>query len=40
MGMYKAEYLYFKFALYKPHQFPKLWTELDAQYEEMKQRLS
>lgn len=40
MAMYRTEYLYFKFALYKPHQFVKLWAELDSQHEELKRRAS
>jgi (p)ppGpp synthase/HD superfamily hydrolase len=37
--MYADEYIYFKFALYKPGQFVKLWEELDDQYEKMKWRV-
>lgn len=39
LKMYSDEYLYFKFALYKPYQFVKLWQELDEQYEKMKWRV-
>lgn len=39
-SMYKSEYLYFKFALYLPDEFTQLWSELDAQYEQMKGILS
>jgi (p)ppGpp synthase/HD superfamily hydrolase len=35
-SMYEKEYLYFKFALYNPYTFQKLWKELDAQYEQLK----
>lgn len=30
-AMYAKEYDYFKFALWKPRQFPELWAELDKQ---------
>lgn len=40
MAMYRDEYIYFKFALWTPHRFAKLWEELDNQYEEMKRKLS
>jgi (p)ppGpp synthase/HD superfamily hydrolase len=30
-AMYAKEYDYFKFALWKPRQFPELWAELDNQ---------
>lgn len=40
MAMYLKEYIYFKFALWKPGQFTPLWEELDAQYEEMKRKMS
>jgi hypothetical protein len=39
-AMYEREYIYFKFALWKPGQFVALWDELDQQYEEMKQKMS
>ena len=35
-AMYRDEYRYFKMALWRPHQFKKLWEELDAQYEQLK----
>ena len=34
--MYSDEYLYFKFALYRPGVADALWNELDEQYEKMK----
>jgi (p)ppGpp synthase/HD superfamily hydrolase len=40
MVMYKREYTYFKFALWTPHKFKKLWEELDWQYEEMVKNLT
>lgn len=40
MAMYLKEYTYFKFALWTPHRFKKLWEELDEQYEEMQRKLS
>jgi (p)ppGpp synthase/HD superfamily hydrolase len=40
MAMYLKEYIYFKFALWKPGQFAALWDELDQQYEEMKRKMS
>lgn len=40
MAMYEKEYNYFKFALWTPHKFKKLWEELDWQYEEMKKKLT
>lgn len=35
-AMYRDEYRYFKMALWRPHQYKKLWEELDAQYEQLK----
>ena len=35
--MYADEYIYFKFALYTPGHADKLWEELDAQYEKLKE---
>ncbi len=35
-GMYKKEYLWFKFALYRPGQHTGLWNNLDAAWEELK----
>lgn len=40
MVMYEREYNYFKFALWTPHKFKKLWEELDWQHEEMKNKLT
>jgi (p)ppGpp synthase/HD superfamily hydrolase len=40
MVMYEREYNYFKFALWTPHKFKKLWEELDWQNEEMKRKLT
>ena len=40
MAMYLKEYTYFKFALWTPHKFTRLWDELDRQYEEMQEKLS
>lgn len=40
MVMYQREYNYFKFALWTPHKFKKLWEELDWQYEEMTKKLT
>lgn len=40
MVMYEREYNYFKFALWTPHKFKKLWEELDWQNEEMKKKLT
>jgi len=40
MVMYKREYTYFKFALWTPHKFKKLWEELDWQHEEMVKKLT
>jgi (p)ppGpp synthase/HD superfamily hydrolase len=40
MAMYRDEYTYFKFALWTPHRFKALWSELDDQYEQMKGKLS
>lgn len=40
MAMYLKEYNYFKFALWTPHKFKKLWDELDWQHEEMKKKLT
>ncbi len=40
MVMYSNEYNYFKFALWTPHAFKKLWEELDWQNEEMKKALT
>lgn len=35
---YKNEYIYFKFALYNPHNmYERFWLELDHQYEQLKQ---
>ena len=39
MAMYLKEFVYFKFALWTPHRFKKLWEELDWQYEEMNKKL-
>lgn len=39
MAMYEREYLYFKFALWTPHKFVKLWDELDFQHGEIKKIL-
>lgn len=38
-AMYHSEYLYFKMALYRPHQFVNLWKELDSQYAQMNEML-
>lgn len=38
-AMYEREYTYFKFALWTPHKFKKLWEELDWQYEELRKLL-
>ncbi len=35
-GMYKKEYLWFKFALYKPGQHDGLWRALDNSWEKLK----
>jgi len=35
-SMYAKEYIYFKFALYRPGRADVLWDELDAQYEQLK----
>lgn len=35
-GMYKKEYLWFKFALYRPGQHEGLWNALDVAWEELK----
>jgi len=40
MVMYEREYNYFKFALWTPQKFKKLWEELDWQNEEMKKKLT
>lgn len=40
MVMYEREYNYFKFALWTPHKFKKLWEELDWQNDEMKKKLT
>jgi guanosine-3',5'-bis(diphosphate) 3'-pyrophosphohydrolase len=40
MAMYLKEFIYFKFALWQPNEFVKLWEELDQQYEEMKRKMS
>jgi guanosine-3',5'-bis(diphosphate) 3'-pyrophosphohydrolase len=40
MVMYEREYNYFKFALWTPHKFQKLWSELDWQNKEMKKKLT
>ncbi len=40
IGMYLKEYTYFKFALWEPNEFVKLWEELDQQYEEMNRKMS
>lgn len=40
MVMYEREYNYFKFALWTPHKFIKLWEELDWQHEEMKKKMT
>lgn len=40
MVMYEREYNYFKFALWTPHKFERLWEELDWQNEEMKKKLT
>ena len=39
-AMYYREFLYFKFALYNPGQFPKLWKELDDQYKQLEGMLT
>lgn len=38
--MYLNEYNYFKFALWTPHKFKKLWDELDWQNDQMKRKLT
>lgn len=40
LAMYLKEYTYFKFALWTPHKFVKLWNELDQQFEDMQRKLS
>lgn len=40
LAMYEREYNYFKFALWVPGKFPKLWSELDDQHEQMKRMVS
>lgn len=40
MAMYLKEYTYFKFALWTPHKFVRLWDELDSQYALMQEKLS
>lgn len=40
MAMYISEFTYFKFALWDPHRFGNLWSELDEQYEEMQRKMS
>jgi (p)ppGpp synthase/HD superfamily hydrolase len=36
-AMYAKEYDYFKFALWKPRQFPELWAELDNQNKKLQE---
>lgn len=36
-AMYAKEYDYFKFALWKPRQFPELWAELDKQNKKLQE---
>ena len=36
-AMYAKEYDYFKFALWKPNQFPALWKELDKQNKKLQE---
>ena len=38
-AMYEREYNYFKFALWAPHRFKRLWEELDNQYDELRRML-
>lgn len=38
-AMYEREYIYFKFALWTPHRFEKLWEELDSQFEHLRKML-
>lgn len=40
MRMYEKEFLYFKFALWTPGKFAKLWDELDGQYDQMKKKMT
>lgn len=36
-AMYAKEYDYFKFALWKPRQYPELWSELDKQNKKLQE---
>lgn len=36
-AMYAKEFEYFKFALWKPRQFPELWAELDNQNKKLQE---
>lgn len=36
-AMYAKEYDYFKFALWKPRQYPELWAELDNQNKKLQE---
>lgn len=40
LAMYLKEYTYFKFALWDPGRFRRLWSELDEQHEQMKKKMS